>query len=133
MSEVVWVTLRYLVERTGRSILMPREKLIIAIISNSKVNMNRSETYRTYRPTQSNSNEWLGLNLGYPRDPKSGLYCNCGLPSYQVFDLRGGIALNKHISATFAVENIFDTRYRAAHSRLDASGRNFLAGLELWF
>jgi len=30
-----------------------------------------------------------------------------------------------------AVENIFDIRYPTTHSRIDASGRNFLFGLEL--
>nr|NQU91944.1 TonB-dependent receptor [Bacteroidota bacterium] len=76
----------------------------------------------------------LMSDVGYlenPQDPNSGLYRDYGLPSYEVFHLRGGIRFNNSIYLTLAVENIFDLRYRTAHSRMDASGRNMLIGLEL--
>lgn len=76
----------------------------------------------------------LHSDVGYledPQDPTSGLYADYGLPSYQVFDIRGGIKFTRHVYVTLAMENIFDIRYRTAHSRMDASGRNVLVGLEL--
>lgn len=76
----------------------------------------------------------LNSDVGYledPQDPGSGLYADYGLPSYQVYDIRGGIRFTEHVYVTLAMENIFDIRYRTAHSRMDASGRNVLVGLEL--
>jgi len=76
----------------------------------------------------------LHSDVGYledPQDPNSGLYREYGLPSYTVFDLQGGVIFNKNYCLTLAIENIFDIRYRTAHSRMDAPGRNFLLGLEL--
>jgi len=76
----------------------------------------------------------LKSDVGYlenPQNPNSGLYRDYGLPSYQVFNARGGFTINNYIHLTLAIENIFDIRYRSAHSRMDASGRNILVGLEL--
>lgn len=73
-------------------------------------------------------------DVGYlknPQDPNSGLLCNYGLPSYYVFDIRGGVRFYKNVVVTVGVENLFDKRYRAAHSRMDASGRNIQLGLEI--
>lgn len=79
----------------------------------------------------------LHSDVGYldnPQDPTSGLYYLYGLPAYQLFHIRGGIKVPTYnISFSLAVENIFDIRYRAAHSRMDGSGRNFIFGLELTF
>jgi len=80
------------------------------------------------------SDERLHSDVGYledPQNPNSGLYADYGLPSYQVFNIRGGIKFTEHVYATLAMENILDIRYRTAHSRMDASGRNVLVGLEL--
>lgn len=76
----------------------------------------------------------LNSDVGYlknPQDPNSGLLRSYGLPSYYVFDIRGGFNFYKHFNVTLAVENILDERYRTAHSRMDASGRNILVGLEM--
>ena len=56
-----------------------------------------------------------------------------GLPGYTVFDLRGGYRFTKNVRMTLALENIFDKKYRTAHSRMDAMGRNFLIGMEARF
>jgi len=79
-------------------------------------------------------NSRLLSDVGYldnPQDPNSGLYRDYGLPSYNVFHLRGGIIISKRYTITLALENIFDVRYRTAHSRMDASGRNFIVGFEV--
>lgn len=73
-------------------------------------------------------------DVGYlenPQDPNSGLYRSYGLPSYYVFDIRLGIKFFSNVTMTFAVENLLDKRYRTAHSRIDASGRNVLVGLDI--
>ena len=76
----------------------------------------------------------LNSDVGYlenPQDTKSGLYRDYGLPSYTVFDIRGGVRLFQNVTMTLEVENIFDIRYRSAHSRMDASGRSVLVGVEV--
>jgi len=69
--------------------------------------------------------------LENPQDPTSGLYRDYGLPPYNVLHFRSGYRLQQNITFTFAIENILDIRYRTAHSRMDASGRNILVGIEL--
>ncbi|MEW6744476.1 MAG: TonB-dependent receptor [Planctomycetota bacterium] len=72
--------------------------------------------------------------LDDPQDPSSGYYRDyVGVPGYSLFDLRGGVELSKSTSLTLAVENLTDKRYRAAHSRMDAPGINFLASIDVWF
>jgi outer membrane receptor protein involved in Fe transport len=71
--------------------------------------------------------------LNDPQDSNSGLITDYGLPSYEVFHLRGGITLAKGIDLTVAVENLFDTKYRTAHSRMDAAGRNVMVGVTATF
>ncbi len=76
----------------------------------------------------------LNGDVGYlndPQDSSSGLLRSYGLPGYTVFDLRGGLDLAEGVHLTLALENIFDKKYRTAHSRMDAAGRSLLVGLEV--
>lgn len=76
----------------------------------------------------------LQSDVGYlknPQNPESGLLTSYGLPSYYIFDIRGGFNFHKYFSVTLAVENLLNDNYRTAHSRMDASGRNILVGLEM--
>lgn len=78
----------------------------------------------------------LHSDVGYldnPQDPGSGLLRDYGLPGYSVFHIRGGLNLSKNLTMVLALENIFDLRYRTAHSRMDAAGRDFRVGLEWIF
>ncbi|MEW6071519.1 MAG: TonB-dependent receptor [Planctomycetota bacterium] len=73
-------------------------------------------------------------DVGYlndPQDPGSGLLRPYGLPGFTIFDLRGGLQVGRNIALTLGLENIFDKKYRMAHSRMDAAGRTLLAGLEI--
>jgi hemoglobin/transferrin/lactoferrin receptor protein len=76
----------------------------------------------------------LNGDVGYlndPQDPMSGLLRPYGLPGYSVFDVRGGWDIARGVSLTVGVENLFDKKYRSAHSRMDAPGRTLLVGLEV--
>lgn len=78
----------------------------------------------------------LTSDVGYlndPQDPTSGLVRPWGLPGYAVFDLRGGVELARDVTLTVALENLFDRRYRPAHSRMDAPGRSAILALEVSF
>ena len=56
-----------------------------------------------------------------------------GVPGYTVLDLRGGFNIAENVRIILAVENLTDKKYRAAHSRMDAQGINFVASLEVLF
>ena len=80
------------------------------------------------------SNGRLNGDVGYlddPQDPDSGLLRTYGLPGYTVYDIRGGLDVAKGVSLIVALENIFDKKYRTAHSRMDAAGRTVIVGLEI--
>jgi len=82
------------------------------------------------------SDSRLNGDVGYrsdPQDSTSPLLRDYGLPGYTVFDLRGGYRFNENVKMTLALENIFDKKYRTAHSRMDAAGRNVLVGMEARF
>ncbi len=82
------------------------------------------------------SDSRLNGDVGYradPQDPASGLLRDYGLPGYTVLDLRGGYRFTENMRMTAALENILDKKYRSAHSRMDAPGRNFVVGLEARF
>lgn len=75
-------------------------------------------------------------DVGYlndPQDKSSGLLDADGLPGYAVFHLRCGIYLAKGIELTVGVENLLDNKYRTAHSRMDAAGRNVIVGVTASF
>ena len=66
-----------------------------------------------------------------PQDPNSGLLRPYGLPGYTIFDVRGGLDLGRGVRLTLALENVFDKKYRTAHSSMDSPGRSLIAGLEI--
>ena len=66
-----------------------------------------------------------------PQAPASGDLRDDGLPGYSVFDVRGGFNLSETIQATFAVENLFNKKYRRAHSRWDEVGINFVSAIQI--
>lgn len=76
----------------------------------------------------------LNGDPGYLKDPQdssSGLLAPYGLPSYAVLHLRGGMDVGRSGRLTLGVENLFDTEYRTAHSRMDAPGMNLMLSYEL--
>ncbi|MFH2002663.1 MAG: TonB-dependent receptor [Planctomycetota bacterium] len=74
--------------------------------------------------------EWLRN----PQDASSGYYRDyIGVPGYSILNLRGGVELSKNVSLAMAVENLTDKAYRAAHSRMNSPGINFVASLDVWF
>ncbi len=86
--------------------------------------------------TKIPSGEWDD-GVGYlkdPQDPSSGkIRRHSRLPGYTLLDVRGGLDLAEGVSLWGAVENLTDKRYRAAHSRWDGEGINFLASLAVSF
>jgi hemoglobin/transferrin/lactoferrin receptor protein len=57
----------------------------------------------------------------YSADPVSGF-----TPAWAVFNLRLGYQFNRHLSAQFACENVFDRFYRVFASGISAPGRNLI-------
>ena len=87
------------------------------------------------RLAYNGSGQFIG-DVGYlndPQDKTSGLLDENGLPGYVVFHARGGINITPDIQLTVGIENLLDRKYRTAHSRMDASGRNVMIGLRASF
>lgn len=62
---------------------------------------------------------------------QDGKAVDAGTPGWLTLNVRTGIALfEKRTQLTFAIENIFDRRYREHHSGVDAPGRNFIVSLD---
>jgi hemoglobin/transferrin/lactoferrin receptor protein len=76
-------------------------------------------------------------DLAWRRDAQDGsspyLRDYIGTPGYVVFNLYGGVNLCENATLKIGVENLTDRSYRAAHSRMDAPGIDFLATLEITF
>jgi outer membrane receptor protein involved in Fe transport len=76
-------------------------------------------------------------DLAWREDPQDGssgyLRDYIGTPGYTVFHVYGGMNLSEGTRVVLGIENLFDKKYRVAHSRMDAPGINFLASLEVWF
>ncbi|MBV1928710.1 MAG: TonB-dependent receptor, partial [Gammaproteobacteria bacterium] len=69
-----------------------------------------------------------------PQDSGSGLIGGDGsLPSFAVFNVRGGRKINDDITLNVGVENLTDRAYRVKDSRIDAAGINLMVGLEISF
>lgn len=70
-----------------------------------------------------------------PQDPGGSPYLAPGprVPGYTVFSWRGGVRLSKDADLTIAVENLTNRLYRVKDSRIDASGTNVVAALEVRF
>jgi outer membrane receptor protein involved in Fe transport len=56
-----------------------------------------------------------------------------GTPGWVTATLRLGWEVNEHLSARFAVENLFDKSYRQHGSGINAAGINAIATLEIHF
>ena len=56
-----------------------------------------------------------------------------GNVSYEVFTLRGNVALAEDLNLSLAVENLFDTEYRLLGSGVNEPGRNFVAAVDVRF
>ena len=76
-------------------------------------------------------------DLAWRRDPQDGtspyLRSYIGTPGYTTFHAYAGMKLSEDAKILVGVENLLNKRYRAAHSRMDAPGINFIASLEVWF
>jgi len=76
-------------------------------------------------------------DLAWFRDPqdKSAGYLRSyiGTPGYVIFNAYAGVNLCDNASLKVGIENLTDRKYRAAHSRMDAPGIDFLATLEIKF
>jgi len=78
----------------------------------------------------------LQSDVGYLNDPQdgaSGLLRPWGLPGYALLDIRAGFTQESGVEWAFAIENLLDRNYRAAHSRVDGIGRNFLVTVTVPF
>ena len=56
-----------------------------------------------------------------------------GNVSYEVFTLRGNVALAEDLNLSLAVENLFDQEYRLLGSGVNEPGRNFVAAVDVRF
>ncbi len=76
-------------------------------------------------------------DMAWRRDAQDGdspmLRSYVGTPGYVTFSLYGGVNLCDNATLKIGVENLTNRRYRAAHSRMDAPGIDFLATLEIRF
>lgn len=79
----------------------------------------------------------VASDLAWRDDPQDGtsplLRSWGGVPGYTVFHFYAGMKLSERTNLRLGIENLFDRKYRAAHSRMDAPGTSFLASLEVWF
>jgi len=76
-------------------------------------------------------------DVAWREDPQDGatplLRDGGATPGFTLFHLHAGIDLAENVRLQVGVENVFDKKYRVAHSRMDAPGRNFVASLEITF
>lgn len=76
-------------------------------------------------------------DLAWRRDAQDGtsplLRSYVGTPGYTIFHLYAGMNLEENVRVELGVENLFDKKYRVAHSRMDAPGINVVASLEILF
>jgi hemoglobin/transferrin/lactoferrin receptor protein len=80
------------------------------------------------------SDSRLNGDVGYLRDPQdggSGLYRDYGLPGYTIYNVRGGVDLDRGVALTVSLENVGHKHFRRAHSRWDEMGFNAIIGIEL--
>lgn len=53
------------------------------------------------------------------------------VPAWYTLNFKAAVFFNKHLSASFGIENITDQLYRTAGSGISAPGRNFVFGLKV--
>ncbi len=79
----------------------------------------------------------VNSDLAWRRDPQDGtsplLRSGGGVPGYVVLNAYAGMKLSENADVRFGIENAFDRKYRAAHSRMDAPGVSFIGSLEIRF
>ncbi|GEM_PF-1553976 len=78
----------------------------------------------------------LAGDVGYWRDvtdASQGKIRAWGLPGYSVFDLMAGWKATENLEFTMGLKNIFDRKYRRAHSRTWEMGRSFELGVDIRF
>ena len=75
----------------------------------------------------------METDSGYLVNPDvgtSGLLRSYGLPGYTVHNFRCGLNIGDRTRINLGLENMGDKKYRDAHSRSDAEGRNFWLSVE---
>lgn len=76
-------------------------------------------------------------DLAYRSDPQDGsspmLRDYGGVPGYTIVNLYAGLNLCETARLNVGVENLFDKKYRRAHSRMDAPGMNLILSLDIVF
>ena len=81
----------------------------------------------------------VDADLSWQRDPQDGqgeaglLRSYGGVPGYTIYSLYGGMNLCPNARLNLAVENLTNKKFRRAHSRMDAPGINFTAGIDIRF
>jgi outer membrane receptor protein involved in Fe transport len=78
----------------------------------------------------------LGNDPGFlrdPQDPASGLLRPFGLPGYTLFHFHGGWKVSKNLTLRLGCRNLFNRKYRSAHSRVDGPGADVLLGVDVRF
>ncbi len=79
----------------------------------------------------------VGTDLAWREDAQDGsspmLREYGGTPGYTLFNLYAAINLCEGTTLRLGIENLFDKKYRAAHSRMDASGFTATASLDIRF
>ncbi len=79
----------------------------------------------------------LATDVAWRRDPQDGssplVRSWGGVPGYTLFNAYAGLKLSEKATFRLGVENLFNKKYRAAHSRMDAPGASLVGSLEVWF
>jgi outer membrane receptor protein involved in Fe transport len=78
----------------------------------------------------------LNGDVGYwldPQDASKGKLRDYGLPGYSVFHFKAGWKVNENLTLNLGCENIFNKKYRRAHSRADEMGVNVIVGVDVKF
>ncbi|MCH2225977.1 MAG: TonB-dependent receptor, partial [Crocinitomicaceae bacterium] len=91
----------------------------------------RLDAYAVYQARLDNKD--LPLNdrtdLSYALDENGSAYT----PQWYTLNVKASYYFNKHLSATFGIENITNQLYRTAGSGITASGRNFIVAVKATF
>jgi outer membrane receptor protein involved in Fe transport len=79
----------------------------------------------------------VNSDLAWRRDPQDGtsplLRDGGGTPGYVLVHVYAGMKLAENADLRFGIENAFDRKHRAAHSRMDGPGVSILGSLEVRF
>jgi outer membrane receptor protein involved in Fe transport len=79
----------------------------------------------------------VNSDLAWRRDPQDGtsplLRAGGGVPGYAIVHFHSGMNLSDRSVVRLGILNLFDRKYRVAHSRMDAPGVSMVASLEINF